>query len=204
MQSFLGDAKLKERLIEEITKHEKADAIIQGTYGDNYNGQWKGCAVGCSLKSMNIIHGVEKSTSAHDRYETELGIPRMIAKLEDRIFEGLSVEDSKTWPRRFAEAVPVGADLSKVWPQLAVWIMEKMIAIDRVKKNVAVLKAIEDVRDAYARLVLGELTSVEDWIKLRRAAADAADAAYAAADAARTAFYREMSEKLLELLAACK
>src|SRR5262245_12978579 len=112
VQTYLGDATLKARFLEEIGKHELADAIVQGTYGEMVDAEFRGCAIGCSLHSMNIIHGAADSEwkiGDHARYESELGLPIWLAYLEDNIFEHLPIEQAKTWPRRFAEAIPVGA-----------------------------------------------------------------------------------------------
>lgn len=77
MLTFHNDPELKRRMIEEIGKHEAADAIVQGTYGDvDEEGKWKGCAVGCSIKSLGAIQGEDLSTSDHGIFETKLGIPR--------------------------------------------------------------------------------------------------------------------------------
>ena len=126
MKTFNGDVNLKQKLLEEIKKHEKADAILQGTYGQGLGEEWKGCAIGCSLRSLNIIKEakeIDKNTNYHSRYEEELGIPRIIAKLEDRLFENMSVKDSKKWPHQFMEAIPVSADLSMVWPKFLHWLL---------------------------------------------------------------------------------
>ena len=77
---------MKKKLLAEIKKHEKADTIIKGTYGSTEKNVWKGCAVGCSLKSMNGILKKEAETGDHHRYESELGIPEGLAWLEDRLF----------------------------------------------------------------------------------------------------------------------
>jgi hypothetical protein len=47
-------------------------------------------------------------------YETELGIPVMLARLEDWIFEGLPVERAKLWPKQFLTTIKSGSDLSLV------------------------------------------------------------------------------------------
>ena len=104
----------KPRSPESIEKHRQADHIIQGTYGEDSNGYWKGCAVGCSIHSLNRLKGKKFSTSDHSIYETELGIPEWLARLEDTIFEGLPKAEAVKWPERFTQAIPVGADLGPV------------------------------------------------------------------------------------------
>ncbi len=111
-RSYLDDPALKAAFLMEITKHEEADALAKGTYG-KMNGSFKGCAIGCSLHSLNILQGKKGAarhahTDQHARYEAELGLPTWLAYLEDHIFESLSDEESRTWPREFTEAIPVG------------------------------------------------------------------------------------------------
>jgi len=49
-------------LVAEIKAHREADQIIQGTYGEGNNGDWKGCAVGCSIHSLNRKLGKDSTT----------------------------------------------------------------------------------------------------------------------------------------------
>jgi hypothetical protein len=72
-QTYLGDPQLKAAFLAEITKHEDQDALIKGTYGQ-MNGHFTGCAIGCSLHSLNVLQGkVGKAstehTGNHARYE---------------------------------------------------------------------------------------------------------------------------------------
>jgi len=81
----------KAELIQRLEAHYAADEITKGTYWQH----GKGCAVGCS------IHGSEYSD-----YERMLGIPRILAHLEDSIFEGLPSVEAKEFPLQFAHAIP--------------------------------------------------------------------------------------------------
>ena len=215
MLAYHNDAAIKAQYLARVKAHETADEIIHGRYWEH----GKGCAVGCTIHS-----------DSHAAYETELGVPRILARLEDRIFEGMVNGESKTFPRRFLEAIPVGADLSLVWPKFAVWLLTdpKDGVIHFTKKDSKQWIAINRVADLYREL--------KDWDKrdkaaFKAAAADA-DAAYAAAYAAaaaaaaaaayaaqillnpkadadaaadaRRAAYKRQSEKLLELLAGAQ
>lgn len=126
--SYLGDPDLKAAFLAEITKHEQQDQFIKGTYG-RMNGSFKGCAIGCSLHSLNVLHGKTGKASAqhtgqHARYEAELGLPTWLAHLEDRLFEGLPDDLSVTWPRRFAEAIPVGAVVTDaLLARILLWVL---------------------------------------------------------------------------------
>jgi hypothetical protein len=183
MKSFHNKPELKEMMLEEVLKHQKADEIIQGSY----ESRGKYCAVGCSIESLNMRLGKHYSHGDHSVYETELGIPKIIARLEDRIFEGLERKKAKMFPLRFIQAVPVGVDLSLVWPKFAIWLLgdEKDGVIKYVETDEQ-KKIIIDIVELYKRVIAGE--SIESLKKeFAIAAADAAAAAYAA-DAAAAAY----------------
>jgi hypothetical protein len=182
MQAFNNDPKLKEALLREIRKHEKADAIIKGTYGKTEGGKWKGCAVGCTLKSLNIIKKEDGSTSSHARYE-DIGIPRAIARLEDAIFERLA--EPEGWPFLFLKTIPVGANLSMVVTEFLLWLMEDKEGIIKHARPDG-RKAIKTVAKLLKRKLKGDNPTSKEWEEAHAAAAAAADAA---ADAAAYAGY---------------
>jgi hypothetical protein len=172
--SYHNDPAIKEKYLSRVRAHAAADEIAHGYYWEN----GKGCAVGCT------IHG-----SDHAKYETELGIPIILASLEDGIFESLENGRSKAWPEQFLSAAAVGSDLSLVWPKFAIWLLTDpefgVLQYASTKKS---KKAINGVADAYGLVVSGSKEKV-DWSALRASAA-AAYAAYAAsADAAAYAAY---------------
>jgi len=110
-----------------VEKHRIQDQIIQGTYGEEENGKWKGCAVGCSIHSLNLRLGKDLDTSNHKVYETELGIPEWLARLEDRIFEGLPKEEAVLWPGKFLESIQVGVDLEPVKYKFCAFLLKENI-----------------------------------------------------------------------------
>ena len=218
--SFHNDPSIKEKYLNRLHLHYKADEIIKGTYWQN----GKGCAVGCTVHS-----------SSHASYESELGIPRILARLEDTIFEGLPNEEAKEFPIRFLEAIPVGVDLDPVWRKFMIWLLvDENEGVIRHAKTAKTKKAIRDVAQTFSDS-LTKTVSHEKWATVRRAAAaaghpaggTAAYAAYAAAyagvllgaaggsfavaamsgalllsrcRAARSRKYVVISEKLIELL----
>jgi hypothetical protein len=104
--AFHGDPAVKEKYIARVRAHRLADDIVRGI-------GWKegrGCAVGCTLEAYE-----------HERYEPELGIPQALARLEDAIFEGVHWKSAPRWPEEFLQAIPVGADLSRVVWQFFRW-----------------------------------------------------------------------------------
>ena len=111
--AYHGDPKIKRKYLARVRAHRKADELVKGRYWES----GKGCAVGCTVHS-----------SSHAAYETELGIPRELARLEDQIFERLDNGASKAWPEAFLQAPRVGADLSMVWPSFALWLLSEAAA----------------------------------------------------------------------------
>jgi len=101
----------KARFLEELNKHAEADSFVQGIFYDEDT--FKGCAVGCSVKSINEITGSTYYAGSYAAYEV-IGIPTWLAYFEDNIFESLSIKEAKEWPLLFTEAINEGADLSTI------------------------------------------------------------------------------------------
>jgi hypothetical protein len=133
MIAYNGDKKVKSKILKQLLAHAKADEIIKGKYWEG----GKGCAVGCTIHS-----------SDHAEYEPRFGVPQMLARLEDRIFEGLPNAEAKQWPIKFMSAIAPGADLSRVGWKFQYWLLtaEKLnpginhpLVRDAVKKCADVL-----------------------------------------------------------------
>ena len=187
MEAYHSNPELKAQFVALITAHEAADEIVQGTYWND----GRGCAVGCSIDSLNRITGTRHSHDNHAAYESLIGVPRILARLEDGIFEGLPLDVAKTWPRRFAEAIRPGADLSGVWTCFAVWLLtDAEHGVIRFAKNKRQRTAIQAVAELYSRQIAGETISKNAWQSAANAAyAAAANAAYAANAYAANAAY---------------
>jgi hypothetical protein len=173
--AFHGKPEVKEYYLARVRAHRAADEIVRGRYWDtDSDGVFRGCAVGCTLHS-----------SRHQDYEPELGIPQILAWLEDGIFEGLPHDRNMAWPEEFLMAPQVGADLSLVWPQFVAWMLtDAEHGVLRFAETERSKSSIQAVADVYAKVVAGE---VVEWLEIQKNAADAASAsaaAYAAADAA--------------------
>ena len=170
LTAYHNDPQLKDRIMAKIAAHREADEIIKGTYW----AEGKGCAVGCVL---------EDPDGGHIRYEAEFGIPVQLAYLEDAIFEALPEDASIAWPERFMGAIKPGADLSRVWPEFAIWLMvdEKWGVVNTADDD-RVKDICRRVADGYARLGTENALNDEDAEKLARDAW-AAWAAWAARDA---------------------
>ena len=176
MIAYHNDPTIKEKYITRVRTHREADQLVQG-YG--YWEDGKGCAVGCTLHSSN-----------HAAYETELGIPRVIARLEDGIFEGLPVDLARLWPERFLAAIKPGADLSLISAKWFAWMLvDETDGVLRFAKTDRSREAIIRVADLYKRQADGEDVSISDFKSaVAYAVADAYTAyAYAAVAAAAAA-----------------
>lgn len=106
--AYHGKQEVKESALAQVAADEAADRIIQGHYWDGYTG----CTVGCLVRGSN-----------HFAFESLYGIDVRVAIWADIIHEGLSEEDSKSWTRRFMEAVVHGTTLEKIHAQIIVWFL---------------------------------------------------------------------------------
>ena len=214
MKAFHGDAKLRAMLIEEVKHHREQDQIIQGSYGKE-NGQWRGCAVGCSIHSLNIKMGMNYSTSDHSIYPQAFGVPEEIAHLQDAIFESLPIAEAVLWPERFWEVIQPGADLSMVNPSLFYWMLTDDVKPTEYPRFQPFIDAVVDIYEEWTRTGVRPSSDRADRDYRADLAdlADRTDRAYRAyladrADRSDLAYLADrtdlikFSEKLLELLAS--
>ena len=183
MKAFHNDKKVKEKYLARVIAHQNADNLIRGRGWQN----GKGCAVGCTLEAYN-----------HARYEAELGIPEWLARVEDSLFEGMSEAKSHTWPEKFLEAIPIGADLEPVKVQFIVMLLKYTLkSMDAAKydenKWPQVKRAIEQSKSAVKQMIAaqesGDNKTIEAaWSAAWSAAESAASAAWSAASAASAAW----------------
>ena len=88
--AYFGKDSIKQKYVNRMKNHIKADELVRGIGFEDC----KGCAVGCTLDNYN-----------HKSYETELGLPEWLARLEDTIFEGMSEEKSKQFPLLLLQSI---------------------------------------------------------------------------------------------------
>lgn len=201
LHAFHSQPAIKAQYLARVRAHRMADEIRHGHYWR----KGKGCAVGCTLHSTDPT-----------AYERELGIPHILAQLEDSIFEGLSAPEDAAWPERFLESIGVGANLEMIWPQFALALL--------ADPEHGVLRHVQEVQHSVKRHSIEKVVRYyTDWVHTGikpAAAADpiaaadpahvattAAAAAHAAAAAAYSAAEKRLarmwqSEVLLKLLRA--
>ena len=188
MVAYHNDPAIKAKYIARIQEHTAADQLIQGTGWEN----GKGCAVGCTLEDYD-----------HSRYPIELGIPEWLARLEDRIFEGLPKAEAMAWPEAFLEAIHPGAYLEPVRHQLAIRRMDRLIALQNtnlgkygekidavIAQTVASMMVVRSCHEAEIGGDVCDLPSAARsaaWSAAQSAAESAQSAAQSAAESARSA-----------------
>lgn len=172
MLAYHNNQSIKDKYIARMKGHMKADALIQGTGWDGH----KGCAVGCTFENYN-----------HARGPIEIGVPETLMQLEDYIFEGLPVEQAKAFPLEFLTAIPVGANLSMVWPRFALWLLASPDHGVLRHCNDDAYPSAETAVDLYRRWIHGDQPSAEEFEAAARVAWTAAWAATARASEASEA-----------------
>jgi hypothetical protein len=165
--TYKGDPSFKEAFLRELGKHEAADALIKGTYGQLTDDRFRGCGVGCSLASLNVLAGqpVDHQTSHHARYPTELGWPLWLAHLEDHVFERLPYGLYQTWPRRLSEAVPVGIVIpNMVLARVLRWCLaDATYGVRHATLDAAVVAIVDRVVALFDRVIAGDEPTPEEW-----------------------------------------
>ena len=183
--AYHNNPQVKSEILAQLALHRAANHLVQG-YGYWNNG--KGCAVGCTLHSGD-----------HIEYEARFGIPVAIARLEDSIFEGLSIEAARMWPERLMTSIRPGQDLSRVHWVLLHWLLTDE-TINPGINHTTVRDAVRQCADLISVLKNGGAVSESAESAAWSAAWSAA--ASAAWSAAGSAAWLRISDKLIELIEA--
>jgi hypothetical protein len=169
MKAWPLGAKSRREVLRRIARHRNADEIVQGIGFDAGLGKHgKGCAIGCSLNKYD-----------HNEYVRVLGVPLGVARLVDRIHDGLPRDLSLDWPGRVAKALTVAQRTDRIVDRYLFWMLD-----DELKKY----PTSNAVADLYRRRLAGDEPKRSEWSDAADAAAAARwSAAAAAADAAAAA-----------------
>lgn len=176
MKAFHGKQAIKTKYLNRVVAHRKADNLIRGAWWTG----GKGCAVGCTLEKYE-----------HKAYETELGIPEWLARVEDTLYEGMSLKASKTFPEKFLKAIRPGANLEKIKSKFLIYVISGTLKNFDNKKYPRIVSAIKEIIKLHRR----NSVSSEEWLAARESAYSAAAqaAAYSAASSARAAAWSTYS-----------
>ena len=201
--AYHGKETLKQETIAKMQSHHDADELVKGLYWE----KGKGCMIGC------LAH---READAHEWVAKALGFPLELAHLYDGLFEGLSLEASKSFPLKVLNATHTGADLSKVAARFKLWILENELHCDR-EAHPKIANAIDDVIALHMRVLNGEAVDDSEWAAAETAAGGATRAAkWSAAGAAKSAeetsvrsagwaadvpaSYERMADQLIQIL----
>jgi hypothetical protein len=142
--AFHGKEETKQFYVARVQGPYDADEIVKGI-GVLWEGG-RGSAVGCTL------HG-----RGYEYYETELGIPQVLGRVEDVIFSGLPKGDPrKLWPLRFLKAIRPGQDLSLVGWKFFHWLQTNDLETAKENKvRAEVIAALKQCADVLVPLTEG-------------------------------------------------
>lgn len=112
LRAFNGLDDVKAFFLGRVTAHARSGRLVKGLKMF-WTGE-QGDAIGCT---------VQMEQNGHKSYEELLGIPEELAYLEDTVFENLPDDQALSWPTDFLKAIVVGSDLSKVAPQMMLFLL---------------------------------------------------------------------------------
>jgi hypothetical protein len=102
-------------------------------------------------------------------YATELGIPLVLFTLAAIFNKQTSIPPAAMYLRRFISAIPVGADLSLVWPQFVIWLLTDPIGgmlkyATNESEGLALISASDFYLKYYQALAEGETNPAwQEW-----------------------------------------
>lgn len=144
-----------EKIRARIARHQELDEIVQGIGYELYaRGASAGCAIGCSLDSYDHSEYARVILGDNEAHE---GIA--LAKLIDRIHEGLLFENCVFWPGRVANALTPGADTGHVLSRWFVWLLSVEIETYDVTRMGATVAGL------YERRIAGDEPSRNEWLR---------------------------------------
>lgn len=159
--------------MERIEAHMAADNFVRGKTWDGS----KGCAIGCTFQYYD-----------HARAAQETNVPEWLWRLEDTLFEGMSEEKSRTWPREFFKRVnfetPENQWRNKILAPFIVVVLNSALETFDNSAFPDVKAAVDGSIALWQRDDIGS----GDWEKAAAEAARAARAAEAKRTAARAAW----------------
>ena len=158
------------KLRQEVAAHVAADSIVQGIYWDTENN--RGCFIGCLAKSNDPAIN-----------EATYGLPVMVQRIAENIFEALPADEAKVFFAALPDAVACdGKDLTQIgWQFLAT-------ELRSLPTQPAEIQAVIDpVIAGMDLLASGQEWSAVDAARVAARAAAAEAAAWAAATAASAA-----------------
>ncbi len=176
---------LLESLIKLADQHQKADEYVTGSYSwTKVNSHYGACSVGCTVRDAVKLKKLPVGTDpgSHTSLSLATGIPEMLWRLSDNIFEGLARDHRSAWTPRFLRAANKAKHIDRVPARVMARCAERLAkdAIrEDVKQTCLVVAALWRSRSE------GNDPEENEW----KAAREQADAAWKQAYAAREQAY---------------
>lgn len=120
--AFGGDPTRQQAALTLAQAHADADRVVRGNY---WSDKHRGCSVGCMTHASNGGDG-----SVHSIFERMYGVSALVAQVADDLFEEHEDETATEFHLAWLRAIPLGADLSMVYPKLALWVAEQVVNPD--------------------------------------------------------------------------
>ncbi len=146
MIAWFGEKVLKDAAMDRLHEHKRLEEIVQRVYWDH----GKGCNLGCLTHCQGEVHQATVRM---------FGIELPVAYFLETIFEGLSPLLAPQWVIDSAEAIPVGADLSKWHHRFGAWLLRDSGLWKRIPWNASM---IDCVLGYHQRCLLSEDQEVAD------------------------------------------
>ena len=184
------------RLIPLADRHQKADEYRAGHYWQG-NGSGTGCAVGCTIHDAIKLGVLPQATSheSHASIAKATGLPEMVWRLADNIFEGLPEDDRPAWTPRLLRAAAKCKNLERV-PALIMTRLAERLAADAIRDDVKAVTLV--VAGLWRRRANGDEPDAKEW----DAAWQQAYAARQQADAAWRGFWKWCADVVCKALMA--
>ena len=169
--AYHSDPKFKADFVQECIWHREQDRYISGTFQREDKEGFKGCSIGCSVNSLKRLGKNSIDYSDHAGCAKLLGWPEWLCRLQDGIFEGLPAKDRPRFTEQLAQAIPVGADMTMIWPKFAHWLLvDPKDGVIRLAETDQVRDAINTVGSLFQRWIDGDKPSVGEWESAESAA----------------------------------
>jgi hypothetical protein len=172
LQAYNNDAVFREQVLAEIKRHEDMDAFVDKTYGRYDSDTFRGCAIGCTINSLNLVTGKNMSYNSHADVAELLCVPIELCRLVDGVFESMPSDERRFFTRRVWSAIRTGADTTDVTRKFLIFVLQ--LTLENLAGNT--YEKIDDVRAAL-RGSIAALNGEGEWKAAYSAASYAAKVA---------------------------
>ena len=206
VKAWDNDPKLKARFVKEAVNHQKADRFIQGAWlqGKETEKQrvFKGCWLGCMTQTEE--NTIEVASEI-------MHLPLWLLSVGEKIFEGLTKEESLKFPVQIMKAIPEGMDSEKAYKEWhyrllmdpkngQITFTEKGSEQYNAIKQCAELFKMEEISESAARSAESAAWSAASAAVSAAESAESAESAAESAESARSAYYSWMKQLLIDIV----